>query len=112
MGTWAWVLLGSGAAPLATGAKVVLFSFEHRVTTYGWTSLASGAFLASVAGSVGWDGGLIVDGLAFPPALVGKIVVGSLLEVIYRLFLQPCQIPADLFFPESVRPTTEFARML
>lgn len=53
MGTWAWVLLGSSAALLATGAKVVLFRFERRATTYDGTSLASGAFLGGFAGSVG-----------------------------------------------------------
>lgn len=110
MGTWAWILLGSSAALLATGAKAVLHRFERQATTYGWASLASGAFLGGFAGSVGWDGGPMVDGLALLPALVGEIVVGSLLEIVYRLFLQPRQTPEDLFFSESVRQRTDLAR--
>jgi hypothetical protein len=61
-----WVILLAMSAVLATAAQYLFFHHDRKSTDYDWVFIAGGA-------------------------LPGAVVLGTVVEVIYRAFLRPRQ---------------------
>jgi cytochrome c biogenesis protein CcdA len=93
MGPWAWIILLAWSAVLATTAQYILFRKDRGPKDYDWTFIAGGAVLGGFTAHVWYPGfGPVVDGLYLLQALVGGVVGGVVLELIYRLFVRKRQL--------------------
>jgi hypothetical protein len=94
MGIFAWVILLAVSAVLATAAQFLFFRHPKK-TDYDWVFIAGGALLGGFTAQVwygaAWNIGPVVDGLYLVPALAGAVVLGAVVELIYRAFLRPRQ---------------------
>jgi uncharacterized membrane protein YeaQ/YmgE (transglycosylase-associated protein family) len=61
------------------------------VTDYDWVFIAGGALLGGFTASLWYPIGPVIDGLHLVPALAGAIVLGALVELVYRVFIRPRQ---------------------
>lgn len=92
MGIWAWLILLAISAALATAAQYTLFRHDRGMHDYDWVYIAAGALLGGFTAHVWYSGfGPVVDGLNLVPALLGAVIMATLLEVIYRSFIRPRQ---------------------
>ncbi len=91
MNLWSWVILLALSAVLATAAQYLFFRHDRKPTDYDWVFIAGGALLGGFTASIWYPVGPVVAGLYILPALAGAIVIGTLVEVIYRAFLRPRQ---------------------
>lgn len=91
MGLWAWVILFAISAVLATAAQYLFFRRDRKATDYDWVFMAGGALLGGFTANVWYHAGPVVDGLYFLPALAGGVILGALVELIYRVFIRPRQ---------------------
>ena len=91
MGLWSWVILLVISAVLATAAQYLFFRHDRKATDYDWVYTAGGALLGGFTASVWYSVGPVVDGLHILPALAGAVVLGTLVELVYRVFIRPRQ---------------------
>ena len=91
MGIFAWIMLLAVSALLATAAQYLFFRRDRKVTDYDWVFIAGGALLGGFTASVWYAVGPALDGLHLLPALAGEIVLGTMVEVVYRAFIRPRQ---------------------
>lgn len=90
MGIWAWLILLVGAALLATLAQYTLFRQYRSATDYDWMLMAGGALIGGFTANAWYTGfGPQIDGLHLVPALTGAVVLGVIVELIYRAFIRP-----------------------
>lgn len=93
MGIWAWVILLTWSALLATAAQYTLFGEDRKPNDYDWVYIAGGALLFGFTAHVWYPGfGPVVDGLNLIQALVGGVVGGTVVELVYRLFIRRRQL--------------------
>jgi hypothetical protein len=94
MGVWAWLIILTWSAALATVAHYAYFARRATKTDYDWTFIAGGAVIGAFTAHV-WYAGLaglpVVDGLNLVQALIGGVVGGILVEAIYRVLIRPTQ---------------------
>jgi hypothetical protein len=93
MGIWAWIILLVWSAIPATIAQYTLFR-ESRPTDYDWVYIAGGTLLGGFTAHVWYPVGPTVDGLYVVPAALGGLVVGVVVELVYRLYIRKRQQPA------------------
>jgi hypothetical protein len=95
MGIWAWSILLAISATLATAAQYTVLRGSRKPTDFDWVFIAGGALLGGFTAHVWygatWNIGPVIDGLYVAPALLGAVVVGAVVELIYRAFLRPRQ---------------------
>jgi len=91
MGICAWIILWVVSAALATAVQYLFFRHDRKATDYDWVFIAGGALLGGFAATVWYPVGLVVDGLYLLPALAGAVVLGTVVEVVYRAFIRPRQ---------------------
>jgi cytochrome c biogenesis protein CcdA len=92
MGIFAWIILLAVSAVLATTAQYLFFHHDREATDYDWVYIAGGALLGGFTAHVWYPGfGPVVDGLHLLPALAGAVVLGAVVELIYRVFIRPRQ---------------------
>src|SRR5690348_2141135 len=91
MGFVAWFILLAVSALLATAAQYLFFSHNRKATDYDWVFIAGGALVGGFTASVWYAVGPMVDGLHLLPALAGEVMLGAVVELIYRAFLRPRQ---------------------
>lgn len=95
MGLWAWLILLAASAAVATAAQYIFFRHSHKPTDYDWVYIAGGALLGGFTAHVwygtAWNIGPVVDELYLVPALLGAIMLGGVVELIYRAFIRPRQ---------------------
>lgn len=94
MGLWAWLIILTWSAALATAAHYAYFANRSTQTDYDWTFIAGGAVIGAFTAHVWYAGFLglpVVDGLNIVQAFLGGVVGGVLVEAIYRLFIRPRQ---------------------
>ena len=58
---------------------------------YDWVFIAGGAPLGGFTASVFYHVGPAVDGLYLLPALAGEVVIGAVVEIMYRTIIRPRQ---------------------
>jgi cytochrome c biogenesis protein CcdA len=93
MGVWAWVILFAWSAALATAAQYTLFRGDRKQADHDWVFIAGGAVLGGFTAHVWYPGfGPVVDGLNLLQALVGGVVGGIAMELVYRLFIRRRQL--------------------
>jgi cytochrome c biogenesis protein CcdA len=89
MGIWAWVILLAWSALLATAAQYTLFREDRKPNDYDWIYIAGGALVGGFTAHVWYPGlGPVFDGLNLIQALVGGLVGGTVVELVYRVFLK------------------------
>jgi hypothetical protein len=86
-----WVILLAMSAVLATAAQYLFFHHDRKSTDYDWVFIAGGALLGGFTATLWYPVGPVVAGLYILPALAGAVVLGTVVEVIYRAFLRPRQ---------------------
>ncbi len=86
-----WVILLVLSAALATAAQYLFFRHDRKKTDYDWVFIAGGALLGGFTASVWYPVGPLVAGLYLLPALAGAVVLGAVVEFIYRAFIRPRQ---------------------
>ena len=86
-----WIILLAVSAALATAAQYLFFRRDRKKTDYDWVFIAGGALLGGFTATVWYPVGPLVAGLYILPALAGEVVLGIVVEVIYRAFLRPRQ---------------------
>ena len=91
MGLFAWIILLAVSSALATAAQYLFFRYDRRASDYDWVFIAGGALLGGFTASVWYPIGPVIDGLHLLPALACAIVLGALVELIYRVFIRPRQ---------------------
>jgi hypothetical protein len=96
VGIWAWLILLAISGALATAGQYLFFHTIHPLSTdYDWVYMAGGALLGALTANIwygtAWNSGPMVDGLCLAPTLLGALVLGAVVEVIYRLFIRPRQ---------------------
>lgn len=92
MGLLAWFILLAVSAALATAAQYTIFRNDRKTTDYDWVYIAGGALLGGFTAHVWYPGsGPVVDGLNLLPALAGAVVLGIMVELVYRIFIRPRQ---------------------
>lgn len=92
MGLLAWFILLAVSAALATAAQYTIFRNDRKTTDYDWVYIAGGALLGGFTAHVWYPGfGPVVDGLNLLPALAGAVVLGIMIELVYRIFIRPRQ---------------------
>ena len=93
MGIWAWLILLTWSAAIATAAQYAFFRKDRGPRDYDWVFIAGGALIGGFTGHVWYRGfGPIVDGLYLVQALVGGLVGGVIVELTYRFFIRPRQV--------------------
>ena len=91
MNLLSWIILLAVSALLATAAQYTLFRHDRKKTDYDWVFIAGGALLGGFTATVWYPVGPLVAGLYILPALAGEVVLGAVVEVVYRAFLRPRQ---------------------
>jgi hypothetical protein len=96
MGIWAWLILLAISGVLATAGQYLFFHTIYPLSTdYDWVYMAGGALLGGFTANVwygaAWNIGPVVDGLYLLPALLGAVILSTVVEAIYRLFIRPRQ---------------------
>ena len=91
MNLWSWIILLAVSAALATAAQYTLFRHDRKKTDYDWVYIAGGALLGGFTATVWYHVGPLVAGLHILPALAGAVVLGAVVEFIYRAFIRPRQ---------------------
>jgi uncharacterized membrane protein YeaQ/YmgE (transglycosylase-associated protein family) len=91
MGFVAWLILLAVSALLATAAQYLFFRQDRKATDYDWVFIAGGSLVGGFTASVWYAVGPVVDGLHLLPALAGEVILGAVVELIYRAFLRPRQ---------------------
>ncbi len=91
MGLWAWFILLAVSAVLATAAQYLFFRHDRKATDYDWVFIAGGALIGGFTAHVWYPVGPVVDGLNLLPALAGAVVLGAVVELVYRAFIRPRQ---------------------
>ncbi len=91
MGVFAWIILLVVSAALATAVQFLFFRNARKATDYDWVFIAGGALLGGFTATVWYPVGPLVDGLYLLPALAGAVVLGAVVEVVYRAFIRPRQ---------------------
>ena len=91
MGLLAWIMLLAVSALLATAAQYLFFRNAWKATDYDWVFIAGGALLGGFTATVWYPVGPVVAGLYILPALAGEVVLGTVVEVVYRAFIRPRQ---------------------
>jgi hypothetical protein len=86
-----WVILLAVSAVLATAAQYLFFRHDRKKTDYDWVYIAGGALLGGFTATVWYHVGPLVAGLYILPVLAGAVVLGALVEFIYRAFIRPRQ---------------------
>jgi cytochrome c biogenesis protein CcdA len=86
-----WVMLLVLSAALATAAQYLFFRHDRKKTDYDWVFIAGGALLGGFTATVWYPVGPLVAGLYLLPALAGAVVLGAVVEFIYRAFIRPRQ---------------------
>jgi cytochrome c biogenesis protein CcdA len=86
-----WIILLAVSAVLATAAQYLFFRHERKKTDYDWVYIAGGALLGGFTATVWYHVGPLVAGLYILPALAGAVVLGAVVEFIYRAFIRPRQ---------------------
>src|SRR6266566_7092734 len=86
-----WVILLVLSAALATAAQYLFFRHDRKKTDYDWVFIAGGALLGGFTATVWYPVGPLVAGLYLLPALAGAVVLGAVVEFIYRAFIRPRQ---------------------
>jgi hypothetical protein len=98
MGIWAWLILLVISAALATAAQYAFFRKDRGPQDYDWIFMAGGALIGGFTANVWYgsalDWGLVIDGLAIIPALIGAVALAALVEAVYRFFIRPRQLRA------------------
>jgi hypothetical protein len=96
MGIWGWVILLVWSAAFATAAQYTFFRNDRRPDDYDWVYLGGGALLGAFTAHAWYPiaGVPTVDGLNIVQALVGGVVGGVIVELVYRLFLRRRQAAA------------------
>jgi len=79
------------SAALATAAQYLFFRHARKTTDYDWVFIAGGALLGGFTATVWYAVGPVVDGLHLLPTLAGAVVLGAVVELIYRAFIRPRQ---------------------
>ena len=87
----AWIILLAVSAALATAAQYLFFRHARKATDYDWVFIAGGALLGGFTATVWYAVGPVVDGLHLLPTLAGAVVLGAVVELIYRAFIRPRQ---------------------
>ncbi len=90
MGIWAWIILFSWAAILATAAQFLFFRNDRGPNDYDWVYTAGGALLGGFTAHAWYPiAGLpVTDGLNLLQALIGGVLGAIVLEAVYRLWLR------------------------
>jgi hypothetical protein len=91
MGFVAWLILLAVSALLATAAQYLFFRQDRKATDYDWVFIAGGSLVGGFTASVWYAVGPVVDGLHLLPVLAGEVILGAVVELIYRTFLRPRQ---------------------
>jgi uncharacterized membrane protein YeaQ/YmgE (transglycosylase-associated protein family) len=91
MGLLSWIILLAVSAVLATAAQYLFFRHNHKATDYDWVYIAGGALLGGFTATVWYPIGPVVDGLYILPALAGAVILGAVVEVVYRAFIRQRQ---------------------
>ncbi len=91
MGLFAWITLLAVSAVLATAAQYLFFRHDRKATDYDWVYIAGGSLLGGFTATVWHPVGPLVAGLYILPALAGAVVLGAVVEVVYRAFIRPRQ---------------------
>jgi uncharacterized membrane protein YeaQ/YmgE (transglycosylase-associated protein family) len=91
MGVFAWIILLLVSAALATAIQFLFFRHDRKATDYDWVFIAGGALLGGFTATVWYSVGPMVDGLHLLPSLAGAVILGAVVEVIYRSFIRPRQ---------------------
>jgi cytochrome c biogenesis protein CcdA len=91
MNLLSWIILLAVSAVLATAAQYLFFRQDRKKTDYDWVYIAGGALLGSFTATVWYHVGPLVAGLYILPALAGAVVLGAVVEFIYRAFIRPRQ---------------------
>ncbi len=91
MGFVAWLILLAVSALLATAAQYLFFRQDRQATDYDWVFIAGGSLVGGFTASVWYAVGPVADGLHLLPALAGEVILGTVVELIYRAFLRPRQ---------------------
>ncbi len=86
-----WIILLAVSAVLATAAQYLFFRQDRKKTDYDWVYIAGGALLGGFTATVWYHVGPLVAGLYILPALAGAVVLGAVVEFIYRAFIRPRQ---------------------
>jgi hypothetical protein len=86
-----WVILLAVSAALATAAQYLFFRHDRKKTDYDWVYTAGGALLGGFTATVWYHVGPVVAGLYILPTLAGAVVLGAVVEFIYRAFIRPRQ---------------------
>jgi hypothetical protein len=88
---WSWVILLALSAVLATAAQYLFLRHDRKKTDYDWVYIAGGALLGGFTATVWYPVGPLVAGLYLLPTLAGLVVLGAVVEFIYRAFIRPRQ---------------------
>jgi hypothetical protein len=91
MTLWSWIILLAVSAVLATAAQYLFFRNARKKTDYDWVYIAGGALLGGFTATMWYPVGPLVAGLYILPALAGEVVLGAVVEVVYRTFIRPRQ---------------------
>jgi cytochrome c biogenesis protein CcdA len=91
MNLLSWIILLAVSAVLATAAQFLFFRNARKKTDYDWVYIAGGALLGGFTATVWYPVGPLVVGLYILPALAGEVVLGAVVEFIYRAFIRPRQ---------------------
>ena len=86
-----WIILLAISAVLATAAQYLFFRNAWKKTDYDWVFIAGGALLGGFTATVWYPVGPVVAGLYILPAIAGEVVLGAVVEGIYRAFIRPRQ---------------------
>ena len=86
---WSWVILLALSVVLATAAQYLFFRHDRKKTD--WVYIAGGALLGGFTATVWYPIGPLVVGLYLLPTLAGAVVLGAVVEFIYRAFIRPRQ---------------------
>jgi hypothetical protein len=91
MSLLSWIILLAVSAVLATAAQYLFFRHDRKKTDYDWIYIAGGALLGGFTATVWYPVGPLVVGLYILPTLAGAVILGAVVELVYRAFIRPRQ---------------------
>ncbi len=74
-----------------TGHGGAVSRHDREKTDYDWVYIASGVLFGGFTATVWYPVGPVVAGLYLLPILAGAVVLGAVVELIYRAFIRPRQ---------------------